>query len=771
MIAVGIMMVLSLFLNIKKAQAFTGCDTVNAALTEKFRFLGSYTSNGHPEYLESKADTVSQSLIDFVNTSLPESRNLPQHDGSYFSDNIQLNTELKESSKVYLTFVHEGAGWKNTLGFYTYDINNPPQTVYDIDSLTIIFPNVTNPGVVAPGDKVYLGEFPANTGIGYFLIAQGWIGDTICIPSHIVFTDRRFNTFTTEEYRQQTILLNYEAQNRILLGFEDQKRPGGDNDFNDAVFYITAKTGSIDTTNIPKIPTATIHGDTTFCSEIGIATVQIDLFGKSPWNIVYNDGEKNIAVDNISSTPFTFTTNKLTTYSLVSVSDRNGKGIVNGSATIALANTSATLSGDTYLCGDQGTATLNVELQGTAPWNFKYTDGKTEHSLTTDQQDNEIQISEPGSYQLLEVSDAHCPGTVSGQADVISRPLPTATISGEDAICGEGSTATVNVNLQGSGPFSFSYSDGENETDITSDQDHYDFEVNKPGSYTLISVSDAYCSGTVEGQANIHDKIDELQAEISAEDKSCTGEPVMISVISDIPEESMNMTTTGNGVLDKTDNLEYTYTPAEGEAGVITFNLEVINTCGSRIFSKEVTIIPRPEATFEVSPSELYSKSDITFIPEKSDLDSYQWNFGDENESDATMPVHQYDVGGKYTVSLTVEKDGCSGEGSQDIEVLTKEVLYVPNAFSPYNNNAENRVVKVYGNNVSNEEFFFRIVNRWGKTMYETKSFTEANSVGWDGINNNTDVNQELNVYSYVLRGKFNEGDTFQRTGTVTLVK
>ena len=90
--------------------------------------------------------------------------------------------------------------------------------------------------------------------IGYFLIAQGWVGDTICLASHMVFTDKHLNTFTTAAYQQQTILLNYEPEEQILLCFEDIKRPGGDNDFNDAVFYVTAEPGAIDTTNIPKIP-------------------------------------------------------------------------------------------------------------------------------------------------------------------------------------------------------------------------------------------------------------------------------------------------------------------------------------------------------------------------------------------------------------------------------------------------------------------------------------------------------------------------------------
>ena len=97
--------------------------------------------------------------------------------------------------------------------------------------------------------------------------------------------------------------------------------------------------------------------------------------------------------------------------------------------------------------------------------------------------------------------------------------------------------------------------------------------------------------------------------------------------------------------------------------------------------------------------------------------------------------------------------------------------LYIPNAFNPTAINPENQVVKVYGSNVSEEGFAFKIVNRWGKVMYNTNSFYEANNVGWAGVNRNTGVDMELNVFTYIVRGKFNDGKTFEKVGTITLVK
>lgn len=53
-------------------------------------------------------------------------------------------------------------------------------------------------------------------------------------------SDSRYNTFTAEEYRSHVVLLKDEVSELLLLGFEEISSPGGDNDFNDAVFYRTA---------------------------------------------------------------------------------------------------------------------------------------------------------------------------------------------------------------------------------------------------------------------------------------------------------------------------------------------------------------------------------------------------------------------------------------------------------------------------------------------------------------------------------------------------
>ncbi len=213
------------------------------AATNSYNFMGSYDSQGVPFYLEPVDDYVSQDLLDLINTSLPERYAVPVYNPEYIVDSVSSDTQLRDSAEVWVTFVHEGAGWRNTLGYYTYDTNNPPASVDDIDELKIIFPNVSfvgGGGGLESGNKVYLGNFPPNTGIGWFLVPNSWNGSSVTEKSQVKYSNRDFNTYTGEDYRTHTVLLKDDTREILLLGMEDITRPGGDNDFNDAVFYVTS---------------------------------------------------------------------------------------------------------------------------------------------------------------------------------------------------------------------------------------------------------------------------------------------------------------------------------------------------------------------------------------------------------------------------------------------------------------------------------------------------------------------------------------------------
>jgi hypothetical protein len=97
-----------------------------------FSYMGTYTSDGVPKYLLSKGDVISQSVLEVINNSLPEARPVPSYNPQYITTAAQSNIVLNAEADVWVTFVAEGAGYRNSLGYYSYPTSNPPKKASEI---------------------------------------------------------------------------------------------------------------------------------------------------------------------------------------------------------------------------------------------------------------------------------------------------------------------------------------------------------------------------------------------------------------------------------------------------------------------------------------------------------------------------------------------------------------------------------------------------------------------------------------------------------------
>jgi hypothetical protein len=167
--------------------------------------------------------------------------------------NMPDDLKITGKTKLYLTYLNEYASYLNSLGFYTYDLNNPPATKDDIDPKTIIFPNcskVGSGGNLERGDKVYLGEIDENTGIGFFLMSDAWDAKNLkiknSIPKGIQYTNRTYN-----DGRLQHFFLSDVANGKLYLTFEDIVLNKSDYSFDDLMFFVeTDVEGAIDLSKI-----------------------------------------------------------------------------------------------------------------------------------------------------------------------------------------------------------------------------------------------------------------------------------------------------------------------------------------------------------------------------------------------------------------------------------------------------------------------------------------------------------------------------------------
>ena len=242
----------------KTIQLFILLLLVYTGAFSQYKFLGTYTSDGTPLYF-APADVISAQTMTLLRNALPEGYPVPTYNPQYISSGYDTDIILEDSADVWVTFVDEGAGYRNVLGFYTYDVRYPLTSAPAASDITIIFPNVSKAGSggsLVAGNKVKIGTFPPNTGIGFILIADGWRNGAVSNGNWKLYSNPDFNPEANPSLRFHNALISDSVNKRVILGFEDIRRDnsGCDNDFNDALFYITANPyTAIKTTNYATI--------------------------------------------------------------------------------------------------------------------------------------------------------------------------------------------------------------------------------------------------------------------------------------------------------------------------------------------------------------------------------------------------------------------------------------------------------------------------------------------------------------------------------------
>jgi LruC domain-containing protein len=235
-------------------------------------------------------------LLNYTLITLPEYRNqsnnknlFPELEtgGSY--DFERYNVILNQAATVDVSFVYEGAGYHNSLGYFTFDPANPPTRASLMSNGSankvmvdgIIFPNASLFNSGGSNNGLYTGDSMKLTfndlasyawnqgkdctvagncklGVGFFLVADGFQrvpsagistnGGVRSSPNpDWVFYSLRdlnpeVNTVSNPDISQHTVLLKVPNTNLYAIGFEDMNRtPGGstDHDFNDVVYRLS----------------------------------------------------------------------------------------------------------------------------------------------------------------------------------------------------------------------------------------------------------------------------------------------------------------------------------------------------------------------------------------------------------------------------------------------------------------------------------------------------------------------------------------------------
>jgi hypothetical protein len=163
----------------------------------------------------------------------PENVDITQ--SALFSDSAMKRVELTNDTEVFVTYLAEGAGYRNSIVWYSYSIYAPPTSADQLD-LHILFPDVSS-DILKPGNRLKLQDdpFPKGTVIGFALVINGWQGK-VDLGRDKLYTDYYLNA----NKRQQHILFEEKTCGALVLAFEDNmaETDRDDADSNDIIFTV-----------------------------------------------------------------------------------------------------------------------------------------------------------------------------------------------------------------------------------------------------------------------------------------------------------------------------------------------------------------------------------------------------------------------------------------------------------------------------------------------------------------------------------------------------
>lgn len=186
-----------------------------------------------------------------------------------------------------------------------------------------------------------------------------------------------------------------------------------------------------------------------------------------------------------------------------------------------------------------------------------------------------------------------------------------------------------------------------------------------------------------------------------------------------------------------------------------TFAISMINVSASPISQFSAT--PIVTSIFE---------PDISFTNMASfDVVSWTYDFGDYTSSNDENPNHSYTHWGDFVVSQTViNQYGCPNTNTLTIRILPEFRFWIPNSFTPGNDDGLNDIFKPI--TIGVEDYTFYIFNRWGEMIYKTND-TEA---GWNGTFKGKESPMDVYVWKCDYKNVVTKGHEF-RIGHVTLVR
>lgn len=440
----------------------------------------------------------------------------------------------------------------------------------------------------------------------------------------------------------------------------------------------------------------------------------------------------------------------------------------------------ANISGDALICPGEPVE-FDLVLTGNAPWTVVYSiDGVEQPSLLIDDSPFTLPATDEGTYAIVSVEDAHCENSGTGSAVLEYIPHSTATLSGGGVFC-PGEVATISIDFTGTAPWTFEYAiDGVVYGPVTTSEPTYTLDANSSGTYSIVSLSNAFCEDAIQGEAEVEVN-SPVQVEISPGGGVCPGElfGMQANTTGGKPPYSFQWFDEANDSW-----VEFGESLSLTPANDMHIYVVATDQCGSVAQSETVVVYAyaMPDASFEFYPQEditTYNTA-VHYFGDSSVFEhSAHWEFSEfTNEhgwqligtSSEVNPVFTYPNAGPgdYQACLYVMSDGgCESSLCLPLEILGEYYMYVPNAFTP-NEDGINDLFGPVMMGVDPASFEFFVLNRWGETLFYTNDVDQQ----WNGSGVMGTHYVPNGVYSWKITVRqLDDVEIKQYTGHVTVIR
>lgn len=425
-----------------------------------------------------------------------------------------------------------------------------------------------------------------------------------------------------------------------------------------------------------------------------------------------------------------------------SVTVQDQSGCSNSESTILTNNfaPSADISGRVPDCG-QGTGSVTVvPTSGTAPYTYSWNSsppqtGATATGLTQ------------GDY-FVTITDANsCIQIMNVKVDSVAAP--TITVNLTQPTCGMNDGEIEANVINGISPLAYAWSSSSNTSNMETGL--------AEGSYTVNVTDSIGCTDSLT--------VDLMQLPPQSAfqtDGVCLGEESSFQ-----GQSTANPTSWywdfGDGTTSNLQNPVHQYASSGDYAVTVYF----LGGCVDDTVTQTVSVFVPPSADFAIQPEVVTTQMEAIFGYTGTGGTSFLWDFGDGETSILAEPTHQFDQEGFYTIILTAtDPNGCFDTSSTTIEVLLQPAIYFPNAFMP-DGSLNNMVFKGYGFGVVSAELW--VYDRWGTLVYQATNSRDVLFGGWDG--NYAGKEAPQGVYAYRVKASFYNNTSFEKLGTVTLIR